>query len=416
MNEEQIEQIVKKVLRDLRLGSGVTAAAPATMRTEPATLAFKSEVQENHGIPSKARAAVLVEKKRLELKEFPLRNIREDEILVCAEGCGVCGTDIHGFNNDPFNLCQVVLGHEDTVEVIEVGRAVCMDSVGKLVRSDSSFFVVNDKSLELRVLIGPAAVAAHALERAKKTGLINFRSRVIVQGCGLIDLMMIAIDRTTGVNNLIAIDGNAGRLSTAQQVGADHTINFRNHPTRAGLIETVNAATKGLGVHFAFQVTWVTAAASTIWKVVWRVGGIGEVGCFVDGGECSINPHEDISAKKRSCSSSAGPTSRGNIPTPIISCNASHASASRWKNSSSTASRSTGSPRRFKRTSVRKASKSWWRCQSLVPNAPEFQPTNNQLNLPKLPPSLPGLNVAPLSPSTPVFILHPQAVAMRLIW
>jgi len=289
------------------------------------------------------------------LKEFPLRKIRENEILVRVEGCGICGTDIHCFNNDPFKLCPVVLGHEGTGEVIEVGSAIHMDSVGKpvrpgdkivtsvletseacmvakynpakanlcddlriygllpdesdnhfngyfgeylIIRPGSSFFVVNDMSLDLRMLIEPAAVAAHALERAKKTGLINFRSRVIVQGCGPIGLMMIAIIRTAGVNNIIAIDGNTDRLAIARQMGADYTINFRDYPDRQGLVEAVNAVTKGMGAHFAFQVTGVPAAASTIWKLVRRGGGICELGFFVDGGECSINPHEDICKKE----------------------------------------------------------------------------------------------------------------------
>ncbi len=60
------------------------------------------------------RAAVLTARERLELREFPLRDIRADEILVRVEACGVCGTDIHCYKNDPFNLIPVVLGHEGT--------------------------------------------------------------------------------------------------------------------------------------------------------------------------------------------------------------------------------------------------------------------------------------------------------------
>ena len=41
-----------------------------------------------------ARAAVLVEPRKLEIKEFPIREIGPDEILVKVEACGVCGTDV----------------------------------------------------------------------------------------------------------------------------------------------------------------------------------------------------------------------------------------------------------------------------------------------------------------------------------
>ena len=307
------------------------------------------------GIPSLARAAVLVEKERLVLKEFPLRPIREDEILVRVEACGICGTDVHCYKNDPFKLIPVVLGHEGTGEVVQVGSAVKMDSVGKpvrvgdkivtstletsqecmiakynpakanlcddlriygllpdepdnhfngyfgeylIIRPGSSFFIVNDMSLDLRVLIEPAAVAAHALERAKMTGLINFRSRVVVQGCGPIGLMLVAILRTAGVNNIIAIDGNDGRLELAREMGADHTINFRGFPSAETLAGEVLNVTKGMGAHFAFSVTGVPQAASSIFKLVRRGGGVCEVGFFVDNGLCSVNPHEDFCKKE----------------------------------------------------------------------------------------------------------------------
>jgi L-iditol 2-dehydrogenase len=346
LNPAEVEKIVREVMA--KQGAAVRPASPV-----PSSQTFSKMA--STAIPTVARAAVLVEKKRLELKEFPLRQIRADELLVRVEGCGICGTDIHCYRNDPFNLCPVVLGHEGTGEVVEVGSAVLMDSVGKpvhvgdrvvtstmdapaacmiakynpdktnlcddlgiygllpdepdnhfngyfgeylIIRPGSSFFVVNDMSLDLRLLIEPAAVVAHALERAKKTGLINFRSRVIVQGCGPIGLFMIACVRTAGVNNIIAIDGNSNRLETAKLMGADYTLNFRDYPSRDGLVEAVKGLTKGLGAHFAFQVTGVPSAASTIWKLVRRGGGICELGFFVDSGECSINPHQDICKKE----------------------------------------------------------------------------------------------------------------------
>lgn len=345
LRAEDIKKIVDDVLAQTR-HPGASPVAPAPAASNPLPV-FSS--------PDRARAAVLVAREKLEIKEFPLRRIHEDEILVRVQACGICGTDIHCFKNDPFKLCPVVLGHEGTGEVIEVGSAVKMDSVGKpirpgdkivtsimetsdscmiakydptkanlcddlrvygllpdepdnhfngffgeylIIRPGSSIFVVNEMSLELRVLIEPAAVATHALERAKKTGLINFRSRVLVQGCGPIGLMMIAAVRAAGVNNIIAVDGNKDRLAIARQMGADYTLNIRDYPQRADLVDAVKSITKGLGAHFAFQATGVPAAASTIWKLVRRGGGICEVGFFVDNGDCTINPHEDICKKE----------------------------------------------------------------------------------------------------------------------
>lgn len=302
------------------------------------------------------RAAVLVAPEKLEIREFPLRPVGPDEILVKVEACGVCGTDIHCYKSDPFGLAPVVLGHEGTGTVLEVGRNVKMDSVGKpvrvgdhivtsiletsdacmiakynplksnlcddlkvygllpdepdnhfngyfgeylIIRPGSSFFVVNDMSLDLRCLIEPAAVVCHALERAKHSGAtLNFRTRVLVQGCGPIGLLMIAVLRTYGTNNIIAIDGNHDRLAIARLMGADETLNYKDYADVDDLATAVESLTKGLGAHFGFQVTGVPSAFAQLFKCIRRGGGFCEVGHFVDGGECTINPHQDICRKE----------------------------------------------------------------------------------------------------------------------
>jgi len=313
------------------------------------------------GVPSKpfaasGRAAVLTAPEKLEIREFPLRGIRADEILLKVEACGICGTDIHCYKSDPFGLTPVVLGHEGTGVVLEVGKDVQMDGVGKpvkvgdhlvtsifetsdqcliarynprkanlcddlkvygllpdepdnhfngyfgeylIIRPGSSYFVVNDMSKELRVLIEPAAVVCHALERAKTCGVnLSFRSRVVVQGCGPIGLLMIAVLRTCGINNIIAIDGNHERLAMAEKLGADVTLNFKEFEGIEDLAAKVNSLTKGLGAHFGFQATGVPTAFANLFKCIRRGGGIVEVGHFVDGGNCTLNPHQDITRKE----------------------------------------------------------------------------------------------------------------------
>ena len=335
ISREEIERIVSEVMRRQH-GGEMPPEASASGRF--------------------GRAAVLTAPGTLEIQEFPLRAIRADEILVKVEACGVCGTDIHCYKSDPFGLTPVVLGHEGTGEVLEVGSAVKMDSVGKpvkpgdkivtsildssddcmitkynptknnlcddlkvygllpdepdnhfngyfgeylIIRPGSSSFVINDLSLDLRCLIEPAAVVCHALDRAKQSGLnLNFRSRVIVQGCGPIGLLMVAVLRTHGINNIIALDGNAGRLEMARSLGADHLINYKDFAGISDLAAKVESLTKGLGAHCGFQVTGVPTAFANLFKCIRRGGGICEVGHFVDGGECAINPHRDICHKE----------------------------------------------------------------------------------------------------------------------
>jgi L-iditol 2-dehydrogenase len=341
VSKEQIDRIVRDVI----------AGVGASMEQPKASPVAKS----THG--KTARAAVLVEPRKFEIKEFPIREIGEDEILVKVEACGVCGTDVHCYKSDPFGLTPNVLGHEGTGEVVKIGSAIKMDSVGKaikvgdkivtslletsadclvakynpakanlsddlkvyglladepenhlngyfaeyiIIRPGSSFFVVNEMSVELRCLIEPAAVVCHALERAKSCGnnRLNFRTRVVVQGCGPIGLLMIAVLRAHGVNNIIALDGNPERLEIARKMGADEVINYKEYSGIDEIAQKVKSLTKGLGAHWGFQVTGVPAAHANLYKLIRRGGGICEVGHFVDGGECAINPHRDICAKE----------------------------------------------------------------------------------------------------------------------
>jgi L-iditol 2-dehydrogenase len=339
MNEQQIRRIVRETIEQ---------------RMSPvASHPMASKQADTRPVPTHCRAAVLAAPGRIEIREFPIREITEDEILIRVEGCGVCGTDVHEFRGDPTKLAPVVLGHEGTGEIVRMGKNVQRDHGGKavrlgdkivtsvtacgkcdaclytparlnlcenlrvhglipddathlngffaeymIVRSDSTFFVLNDLSLELRMLIEPAAVVVHALERAKSTGLLNFRSRVLVQGCGPIGLLMLAAVRALGVQHIIALDGDENRLEMAGRMGAEMTINYKLQSEEDGVIAAVHAATRGRGVHFAFQCTGVPAAASNIWKYVQRGGGICEVGFFVDNGTCTINPHHDICSKE----------------------------------------------------------------------------------------------------------------------
>jgi L-iditol 2-dehydrogenase len=346
ISEEDISRIVGEVLVSVNTASNEVVAPVAAPAPVTTPLGAKT-----------ARAAVLVEPRKLEIREFPIREIGPDEILVKVEACGVCGTDVHCYKSDPFGLTPNVLGHEGTGEVVQVGANIKMDSVGKpivlgdkivtslletspdcliakynpakanlssdlkvygllpdepnnhlngyfaeymIIRARSSVFVVNDMSVELRCLIEPAAVVCHALERAKGcSGIpLNFRSRVVVQGCGPIGLLMIAVLHTAGVNNIIALDGNPSRLETARRLGADEIINYKEYSGIDEIAAKVQSLTKGLGAHWGFQVTGVPVAHANLYKLIRRGGGICEVGHFVDGGECAINPHRDICSKE----------------------------------------------------------------------------------------------------------------------
>ena len=314
LNANQIERIVRQVL-----GQVNGASAPAA----------------SSAIPQKARVAMLTGEKKIEVKEFPIPPVGDDEILVKVEGCGVCGTDVHEWRGDPFGLIPVVLGHEGTGEVLALGKNVKCDTEGKplkvgdkivtsvtncgecgicrmhpeqnnLCDKQGVFGLIPDSEechlngwFATHLLVhGTAAVCVHALQRGQSTGLLNFNSKVVLQGCGPVGLMMACVLRAAGINHIIAIDGNADRLAFAKELGVKTTINFRELTTLEQRTNAVLEVTSGLGADFAYQCTGVPAAAADIYSYIRRGGGLCEMGFFVNNGECTINPHFAICKKE----------------------------------------------------------------------------------------------------------------------
>ena len=340
INNINIEEIVKQVL------SGMTGNAPAAAPAAPAA---------SNGIPKTARVAMLTSLEHYDIKEFPIPPLGDDDMLVKVEGCGVCGTDAHEFKRDPFGLIPVALGHEGTGEIVAMGKNVKVDTAGKPVKvgdkivtcmifkdnpditmfdlnkknvgdadvygllpdddihlngwfSDyifirggefgSTFFNVSDLDLDSRILIEPCAVLIHAVERAKSTGILRFNSRVVVQGCGPIGLICIAILRTMGIENICAVDGEQKRLDFAKKMGANLSVNFKDHKGIEALAGAVEDAFGGHLADFAFQCTGSPIAHANIYKFIRNGGGLCELGFFINGGDATINPHFDICSKE----------------------------------------------------------------------------------------------------------------------
>ena len=326
ISSSQVESIVRKILGEISTSPAASSA----------------------NVPATARVAMLTSPKNIEVKEFPIPAVGDNDILVKVEGCGVCGTDVHEWRADPFGLIPVTLGHEGTGEIVALGKNVKTDTAGnpikvgdKLVTSviscgecyicrnqpantnlcdkqgvfgliphsdknpltgwfathllisgkGSTYFVVNDLDLKERMLLELACVCVHALKRANTTGLINFNSKVLVQGLGPVGLVMISVLRAAGVNHIVAIDGTPKRLEMAKRLGAKTVISFKEITSLEERVNLVKSVANGVGVDFAFQCTGAPMAAKDIYEYIRRGGGMCEMGFFVNNGEYTINPH-----------------------------------------------------------------------------------------------------------------------------
>ena len=327
ISSSQVESIVRRILGEMAPSASTGAKG---------------------GIPKTAKVAMLTAQKKIEVKEFPVPALNDDDILVKVEGCGVCGTDVHEWKADPFGIIPVTLGHEGTGEIVYLGKNVKTDTAGKPIKvgdkivtsviscgechvcrnhpantnlcdkqgvfgliphSDaqpltgwfashllirgkgSTYFVVNDLDLQERMLLELACVCVHALKRAQTTGLINFNSKVLVQGLGPVGLVMISVLRAAGVNHIVAIDGAPRRLEMAKKLGAKTVISFKEITTLEERVSLVKSVCNGVGVDFAFQCTGAPMAAKDIYEYIRRGGGMCEMGFFVNNGEYTVNPH-----------------------------------------------------------------------------------------------------------------------------
>ena len=340
MNTIDVEAVVKQVLESMMNGGAASGISQASGKTSGGS------------VPKTARVAMLTALEKYEVKEFPIPEVGDGDILVKVEGCGICGTDAHEFKRDPFGLIPVALGHEGTGEIVKMGKNVKADSAGKplkvgdkvvtcmifkdnpditmfdlnkqnvggadvygllpdddihlngwfsdyiLIREGSTVFNVSDLDLKSRILIEPCAVLIHAVERAKTTGILRFNSRVVVQGCGPIGLICIAVLRTMGIENIVAVDGEQKRLDFAKEMGAEKSVNFKEHKGIEALAKAVQDAFGGYPADFAFQCTGSPAAHSNIYKFIRNGGGLCELGFFINGGDATINPHFDICSKE----------------------------------------------------------------------------------------------------------------------
>lgn len=340
MNSASVEAVVKQVLESMLEGKPAVKAPVAKANTG------------SNEIPKTAHVAMLTALENYEVKEFPMPEVGDGDILVKVEGCGICGTDAHEFKKDPFGLIPVALGHEGTGEIVKMGKNVKVDSAGKplkvgdkvvtcmifkdnpditmfdlnkqnvggadvygllpdddihlngwfsdyiLIREGSTVFNVSDLDLKSRILIEPCAVLIHAVERAKTTGILRFNSRVVVQGCGPIGLICIAILRTMGIENIVAVDGEQKRLDFAKKMGAEKSVNFKDFQGVEALAKGVEDAFGGYPADFAFQCTGSPIAHANIYKFIRNGGGLCELGFFINGGDATINPHFDLCSKE----------------------------------------------------------------------------------------------------------------------
>src|SRR3982750_3706208 len=87
------------------------------------------------------KAMLLTAYNKLELTDMPIPEIAADDILVRVAACGICGSDVHGFDGSSGRrIPPIVMGNEAAGTIAAGGDAGDGFGVGERVPFDSTVY------------------------------------------------------------------------------------------------------------------------------------------------------------------------------------------------------------------------------------------------------------------------------------
>lgn len=211
------------------------------------------------------KASYFLGKGSFEVRQAPELHPGPGEVVIKNMVCGVCGTDVHIFHGEPGSADvnpPVVLGHEYSGEVVEVGEGVTalkpgdhvtvdpniycgecvycrngkkqlcetMQAVGvtrdggfgeySLVPAAQAFKLGDSVPYEAGAMAEPVACCLHGIDLAG----IKAGDRVCIVGGGAIGLIMLQLAKLSGASSLVLSEPNEKRRQVALSLGADAAI------------------------------------------------------------------------------------------------------------------------------------------------------------------------------------------------
>ena len=211
---------------------------------------------------------------RVETRDMPSPG--PDQVLIKMAAGGICGSDLHYYNNGGFGTIRLrepmILGHEVAGVIETVGAGVTGLEAGALVAVSPSrpcgtckyclegkhnhclnmrfygsampfphiqgafreYIVADaaqcapagDLTPGEAAMAEPLAVVLHAAQQAGDL----LGKRVLVTGCGPIGLLAVLVARAAGALDVVATDISDFTLGKARDIGADHTLNVGQDP------------------------------------------------------------------------------------------------------------------------------------------------------------------------------------------
>jgi L-iditol 2-dehydrogenase len=266
----------------------------------------------------------------VELRELPVPEIGEDDVLLAVQAVGVCGSDVHQYTGtQPWRVnYPVVLGHEFSGIVAKTGSRVRGFKEGDRVASETAAVLPPDSaflrrglynleprrlgfgggvngamapfvkvperclhrlpaslSFEKAALTEPCCVAYNAV-------CVNSRLRpggnVAVIGPGPIGLLCAVMAKLSGAGHLLVVGvaADAGRLEVARQIGAQTTLGAHNE----NIDDWVKNFGDGYGLDLVIDAAGVSASLKLALDIVRPAGQITKVGWGPQPFNASLDP------------------------------------------------------------------------------------------------------------------------------
>jgi L-iditol 2-dehydrogenase len=263
-------------------------------------------------------ALLLTEYKKLEMVDMPEPGIGPDDVLVRVRACGICGSDVHGYDGSSGRRHPpLVMGHEASGEVARVGANVLDFAAGDRVTFDSTvycgkcfFCARGDVNLcDNRQVIGVApveyrrhgafaefvSVPRHivyklpdsfpfehaALIEAVSIGVhavsitpVKLGDTVVIVGVGMIGSVSLQAAKAAGCTRIIAVDIDDVKLERARAIGATDTLNPRKADVRQAVLEM----TGGHGADVVFENVGYSESVATAIQSVRKGGTVTLIG------------------------------------------------------------------------------------------------------------------------------------------
>ena len=111
------------------------------------------------------KALLLTEYKHLEVTEMPEPQIGDEDVLVRVRACGICGSDVHGYDGSSGRrVPPLIMGHEASGVVAKVGKNVRGFAEGGAVKLDSLLSLCGGRR-RVAEQINASAIDRHVVNR-----------------------------------------------------------------------------------------------------------------------------------------------------------------------------------------------------------------------------------------------------------